>query len=183
MSATRRFLFLLGSTRRRGNSEQLAHLAARSMPTGATAEWLFLMDYPLPPFVDHRHGQAYPPPTDAEQTLLAATLRATDIVLVSPLYWYSMSVPLKHYLDYWSAWLRISTVNFRNIMSGKTLWAVVASAGSAEEAAPLRQTLQLSAVYMHMHWGGFLLGNGSRPGDVLLDTQALREATHFFAQP
>jgi hypothetical protein len=33
-----------------------------------------------------------------------------------------------------------------------------------------------------MHFGGVLLGNGSAPGDVLKDTEALTRAKTFFAQ-
>jgi hypothetical protein len=31
-----------------------------------------------------------------------------------------------------------------------------------------------------MNWGGVLLGNGSRPGDVLLDADAMSAAATFF---
>jgi hypothetical protein len=38
------------------------------------------------------------------------------------------------------------------------------------------QSLRLSADYMHMRWDGHVLGNGSKPGDVLRDTAALEAA-------
>ncbi|OWP64083.1 flavodoxin [Hymenobacter amundsenii] len=176
----RRFLFLLGSTRRAGNSELLARHAARFLPATTEQQWLFLADFDLPPFVDLRHDAPYPVPTEPAKTLLDATLWATDLVLVTPLYWYTVSVPAKLYLDYWSAWLRTPGVEFKGRMRDKTFWAVVVSSGSAEEALPLRETLQLSANYMGMPWGGYLLGNGSRPGDVLRDAAALRTAESFF---
>ncbi|MBT9394187.1 NAD(P)H-dependent oxidoreductase [Hymenobacter sp. NST-14] len=181
LTAPRRFLFLLGSTRRAGNSELLARHAAWQLPPDTEQQWLFLADFDLPPFVDRRHDAPYPTPTGPEQILLEATLWATDLVLVTPLYWYTLSGPAKRYLDYWSAWLRTPGLEFRARMRGKTCWAVVASSGSAEEARPLRETLQLSAAYLHLPWGGYLLGNGSRPGDVLRDTAALRAAESFFA--
>jgi hypothetical protein len=37
-----------------------------------------------------------------------------------------------------------------------------------------------SAAYMEMRFGGVLLGNGSKPGDVLNDTDALTRAKTFF---
>ncbi|MGQ4444247.1 flavodoxin, partial [Streptomyces violaceoruber] len=36
--------------------------------------------------------------------------------------------------------------------------------------------------YMGMRFGGVLLGNGSKPGDVLRDTEALTRAKTFFAR-
>ncbi|CAM5422862.1 NAD(P)H-dependent oxidoreductase [Streptomyces violaceorubidus] len=35
---------------------------------------------------------------------------------------------------------------------------------------------------MGMRFGGVLLGNGSKPGDVLRDTEALARAKTFFAR-
>ncbi|SDY66112.1 flavodoxin family protein [Hymenobacter psychrophilus] len=180
-STRRRFLFLLGSTRRSGNSELLARRAAEFLPAATEQQWLFLPDYPLPPFIDRRHDDHYPTPTAGpEKTLLAATLAATDLVLVSPLYWYALSTPAKHYLDYWSAWLRGTGLDFRAQMRGKTLWAVVAGSGPEAEARPLHEALQLTASYMPMAWGGYLYGNGSRPGDVRQDAAAWQAAEGFF---
>lgn len=175
-----RFLFLLSSTRRQGNSEQLARRAAAFLPAGAEQQWLHLLDHPLPDFVDLRHDREYPLPEGNAKRLLDATLDATDVVLAAPLYWYTLPVPAKHYLDHWSAWLRTPAVGFRERMHGKTFWAIVASSGDRAEAEPLKETLRLSAQYLGMNWGGFLLGNGSRPGDIQRDALALHQAETFF---
>ena len=179
-TSSRRFLFLLASTRRQGNSEQLAHLAARHLPAAVEQHWLYLPDCPLPTFIDLRHDSEYPAPEGNAKLLLDATLHATDLVLVTPLYWYSLSGPAKQYFDYWSAWMRTPNVSFRERMAGKTLWAIVASSGSRAEVLPLQATLQLTADYMQLHWGSLLLGNGSRPGDVLQDQAAQQQAKTFF---
>ncbi len=109
-------------------------------------------------------------------------MQATDLVLVAPLYWYTLPVPAKQYLDYWSAWMRATDVAFREQMQGKTFWAVVASSGDRADAQPLEDTLKLCAQYMRMHWGGFLFGNGSRPGDIQQDALALEQARQFFSE-
>lgn len=68
-------------------------------------------------------------------------------------------------------------------MADRTLWGVTALAHREEEvAAPLVMTLNHSAAYMGMRFGGVLLGNGSRPGQVLDDEQAVIRAKTFFAQ-
>ena len=176
----RRFLFLLSSPRRLGNGEQLAYCAAHPLPPGTEQQWLHLLDFPLPNFADLRHNGPYHPPTGNAQLLLAATLHATDIVLVAPLYWYSLPAPIKLYLDHWSAWLRTPGLNFRARMQEKTLWSIVVSSGGRADAQPLHDTLMLTAQYLQMHWGGLLFGTGSRPNDIQGDAQALHRASSFF---
>lgn len=182
MTDDRSFLFLLGSARHGGNTEALARAAAAHLPAGTAQEWLHLADLPLSPFTDRRHTDGvYPQPEGNEQRLLSATLAATDLVVASPLYWYSVSAPTKLYLDYWSAWLRVPGADFRARMGGKTMWAVSAlSSSDTSTADPLVGTLRLSARYLGMNWGGVLLGNGSRPGDVDSDADAQAAAKTFF---
>ncbi|WP_435611598.1 flavodoxin family protein [Streptomyces sp. bgisy159] len=181
---TRRFLFVLGSSRSEGNTELLARRAAEQLPADVTREWVDLTEHPLPEFRDLRHDSDHVRPTGgAAGLLLDATLAATDIVIVSPLYWYSVSAQTKRYLDHWSGWLRTPGVDFRETMAGRTLWGVTTLAHREPEVAdPLVGTLRNSAAYLRMRFGGVLLGNGSRPGDVLTDTEALARAKTFFAR-
>lgn len=176
-----RFLFLLCSSRRLGNSEQLAYCAAHPLPPGTEQQWRHLLDFPLPDFFDLRHSGSFPLPAGNAQLLLEATLHATDLVLVAPLYWYSLPAPAKLYLDHWSAWLRTPSLNFRERMKGKTLWAITVSSGERAEAQPLEDSLALTANYLHMRWGGLLFGTGSRPNDIQLDAVAQERAQSFFA--
>ncbi|MFJ9946488.1 flavodoxin family protein [Kitasatospora sp. NPDC091207] len=183
-AAPRSFLFLNASSRSDGNSEQLARLAAgASLPAGAEQRWLRLSEHPLPPFEDRRHSEdgGFREPVGHERTLLDATLAATDLVFVAPVYWYSLPTSAKLYLDHWSAWLRVPGADFRARLSGGTVWAVTALATEPDKADPLVATLRLCADYMGMRWGGALLGNGTRPGDVLNDEQAVLAAKSFFA--
>lgn len=182
--APRRFLFLDASARTDGNSARLARLAAESsLPARAEQRWLRLDEHPLPPFRDLRHtgDGGYPEPAGHERTLLDATLAATDLVFVAPLYWYSLPTSAKLYLDHWSAWMRVPGVDFRARLGGGTIWAVTALATEDDKAEPLIGTLRLTAEYMGMRWGGVLLGNGSRPGEVLDDERAVIAAKSFFA--
>ncbi|MGW3726532.1 flavodoxin family protein [Streptomyces sp. F001] len=181
---TRRFLFLLGSSRSEGNTELLARRAAEQLPADVEQQWISLAEHPLPDFEDLRHDSDHVRPTQGDVALLLdATLAATDIVIASPLYWYSVSAHTKRYLDYWSGWLRTPGLDFKATLAGRILWGVTALAHEESEVAdPLIGTLNHSAAYMGMRFGGVLLGNGSRPGDVLDDTQALARAKTFFTQ-
>jgi hypothetical protein len=178
----RRFTFILASARRSGNTERLASRAAEALPAEWDQCWLRLADLPLPPFVDRRHpAVAYPEPRGVERLLLDETLAATDLVLVVPLYWYSLPASAKTYLDYWSGWLRAPGADFRRRMAGKTLWGVcVLSDEDPGRADPLIGALEITANYMAMNFGGVLLGYGNRPGDVLVDSAALERAEVFF---
>jgi multimeric flavodoxin WrbA len=181
---TRRFLFVLGSARTEGNSELLARRAAEQLPPDVEQQWIRLAEYPLPDFVDIRHdGPVRAPTDDNVKRLLDATLAATDVVIASPVYWYSLSGLTKRYLDYWSDWLRVPGADFRATMAGRTLWGVSVLAGEEEVVAdPLVGSLNNSAAYLGMRFGGVLLGNGSARGDVLKDERALSRAKTFFAQ-
>lgn len=180
----RSFLFILGSSRIGGNAEILARKAALALPPSASQRWLRLRDLPLAPFEDHRHprGHAYPEPSGNERLLLEATVEATDLVIVSPLYWYSVSADTKLYLDYWSAWLARPEVAFRKRMAESTLWAItVTSHEETDKADPLVGTLRNTAEYMGMRWGGELIGHGNRPDDICADADALARAKSFLS--
>ncbi|MEU9989018.1 NAD(P)H-dependent oxidoreductase [Streptomyces sp. NPDC048045] len=182
---SRRFLFVLGSARLDGNTELLAHKAAEQLPEEVEQEWIRLADHPLPDFVDLRHDSDYvrPPSDSTTGLLLDATLAATDIVIATPLYWYTVSGLAKRYLDYWSGWLRTPGVDFKATLAGRTLWGVTVHADREPSVAePLAGTLNNSAAYLGMRFGGVLLGNGSGPGDVRKDSDALARAKTFFAQ-
>ncbi|MEU8650890.1 NAD(P)H-dependent oxidoreductase [Streptomyces sp. NPDC048737] len=183
--STRRFLFVLGSSRPGGNTEQLARAAAEQLPADVEQEWISLVEHPLPDFEDLRHDTDHVRPTEgAAALLLDATLAATDIVIASPLYWYTLSGQAKRYLDHWSGWLRTPGVDFKATLAGRTLWGVTVLAEEEQSVAdPLVGALGNSAAYLRMRFGGVLLGNGSKPGDVLTDTQALTRAKTFFEQP
>jgi multimeric flavodoxin WrbA len=181
----RRFLVLLGSARRDGNTERLARRAVAALPAVAEVRWLRLSELPLEPFVDVRHeGGVYPAPTGHAATLLEATLWASDLVVAAPTYWYSLPAAVKLYLDHWSGWLRVPGLEFKARMKGRTLWVVTVNSedpGEDEGSAALVRTLELSAGYMGMAFGGVLLGHGNRPGEVEQDEAALAAADRFFA--
>ena len=176
-------LFLIASAREHGNSEILALEAAKALSADAQT-WLRLQDLPLEPFADIRHSLGvYPPPTGNAKILFDASLAATDIVMVAPVYWYSVPATLKRYLDEWSAWMRVKDANFRERMAGKTVWIISSLSGDASEAEPMLETIKRSAHYLKMRLGGQVIGNGSKPGDVQNDQAALEAARQLFRGP
>jgi len=181
---SRHFVFLIASGRRGGNSELLARRAAAALPADVERTWIHLDDHPLPPFRDLRHDGTFPEPDGAARMLAEATLRATDLVLVTPVYWYSLPATAKLYLDHWSAWMRTPSLDFRARMRGRRLWAVVVDSSEPDDRsyAPLVETLVRSAEYLEMRWSGALHGHGNRPGDALADSAAAARADGFFGE-
>lgn len=178
----RHLLFLVASTRPDGvlgNTEALAQRAAAALPADVRQTWLHLAKLPLPPFEDHRHGRGhYPMPEGAGRQLLDATLAATELVFVAPVYWYSLPSPLKIYLDHWSAWLRVPGLDFKARMAGKPLWLVTTS-GDRAKSQPAIDSVALCAEFMAMPFAGALWGKGGPPGAVEQDAQALAAADTF----
>jgi len=180
----RSFLFLLASARENGNTEVMARHAAAYLPHTIEQRWLRLSDHPLPTFTDIRHegNGVYPVPEGNARLLLDATLAATDIVIASPLYWYTISASAKLYLDHWAGWMRVPGADFKAQMRSKTLWGVTSlSEENFEVAEPLIGSLRLSVEYFGGRWGGALLGYHNRPGDALADADGLERARTFFA--
>ncbi|MBA0053135.1 flavodoxin family protein [Streptomyces sp. AJS327] len=180
----RSFLFVLGSSRAEGNTEILARTAAEQLPARVSRRWVDLSRLTLPDFQDGRHEGGETVGGEAEETLRRATLEATDVVIASPLYWYTFSAQTKRYLDYWSGWLSSPDSDFKATMAGRTLWGVTAMADREESVADgLVTTMNNTAAYMGMRFGGMLFGNGSRPGQVRDDLDALDRARTFFTRP
>jgi len=161
----------------------LARRAARTLPAEDEQRWLRLTEYPLPPFLDTRHSTGYEALEGNPKLVCDATLAATDLVFVTPVYWYSVSWTIKLYLDHWSGWLRRPELDFKRTMAGRSLWAVVVDSddealGSADPAVDM---LRRTADYMGMRWRGALHGHANRPGEIEGDLAALATATTFFA--
>ena len=177
------FLFLNASTREPGhigNSETLARRAAEGLSADTKQTWCKLADLELPPFVDLRHtAGTYPMPMADAKAMLDATLAATDLVFVSPVYWFAAPSPLKTYLDHWSAWLRVPGLDFKEGMAGKRLW-VITTSGNREKAQPMLDSYRLCAEFLGMQWQEPLWGKGGAPNAVLADPAALAAADTFF---
>lgn len=179
----RQFLFVTTSSREPGhvgNTETLARLAAESLPAEVGQQWLNLSELALPPFVDLRHtAGTYPAPTGDAARLLDATLAATDIVFVSPVYWFSIPAAMKLYLDHWSGWMRVPGVDFKGQMQQKRLW-VISTSGNRERAQPMFDSYRLCAEFLGMRWMGALWGKGGAPEAIRDDQTALATAPSFF---
>ena len=125
-----------------------------------------------------RHTGAYAAPTGDLGRLLDATLAATDIVFVSPVYWYSLPAPLKAYLDHWSAWMRVPGLEYKSRKAEKSLF-LVSTGGDRSKAQPMIDAVRYCAEFLGMRWGDVLWGKGGPPRAVEQDAGAAEAATGF----
>ena len=181
MSDARHFLFLCASARQNGNSLALARRAAAALPADTIQTWRDLTDPALPAFHDRRHGDTYAAPEGVATDLMRATLAASDLVFVAPLYWYGLPASAKLYIDHWSHWMRVPATGFKAAMPAKRVWLVMAHSGSSpEQIAPAVECLRFSADYMQAPLAGVLLGDANAPGEIAADAAALAAADRFF---
>lgn len=77
--------------------------------------------------------------------------------------------------------MRVPGLDFKPLMAGKAMYVLCATSSGEEPhlAAPLVDSLRFSADYMKMRWGGAVLGDGSKPGDVLKDEAAMAAAARL----
>jgi hypothetical protein len=74
-------------------------------------------------------------------------------------------------------------LGFQAAVAGRTVWGVTTSASDLPWLAdPLVSTVNNGAAFLNMDFGGVLHGNGTAPGEILKDTEALVRAKTFFAQ-
>ncbi len=178
------YLFLIASAREpahTGNTEWLAKQAASYLPTTTQQTWFHLAHLDFPEFLDQRHTRdSYPMPEGDLQDLLEATINCSDVVFVSPVYWFSFPSALKKYLDHWSGWMRISDLSFKEKMEGKNIHLITTS-GNRERSQPMIDSTQLCANFLNMNFRGTLWGKGGPPNAVQSDNEALEQAKHFFS--
>lgn len=179
-------LFLVASTREpghMGNTEWLARQAAAHLPVDAAQTWVHLARAGMPEFIDQRHtAGSYPLPETGSvmRQLLDQTLACTDLVFVTPVYWFSFPSTLKAYLDHWSAWLRVPGLDFKAQMGGKRLWLITTN-GDRAKAQPMIDSTALCARFLDMSMAGVLWGKGGAPEAVRSDAAAVAAANQFFA--
>jgi multimeric flavodoxin WrbA len=154
-------LVIEGSTR--FPSSTLAHVEAllKTQGPAVSAQIVRLADTPLPLFTDARGFGAWQTNPQLED-LLDQLLSCDCLVLASPLYWYSVSTPMKNFIDHWSYFGRQARAG--DFLKGKTIFPlIVASEGATEdETKPVFDMLRLSAEYVEARILPGFLGEGDR---------------------
>lgn len=168
---------IYGSSRENGNSEQLAEIVLKDLP----ATRFYLRHYHIKPIRDKRHTvEGFSPVDDDYDQVITQIIKHDVLLFVTPLYWYGMSGDLKNFIDRWSQSLRDSRYDFKGAMKGKKAFVIIVGGESVRiKALPLVQQFQYIFDFMSMEFAGYLIGQGSKPGEVMKDTRGLADAQHF----
>jgi multimeric flavodoxin WrbA len=169
-----RTLVLFGSSRRSGNTEILTE----RLLDGIDCSRIYLMDHRIEAIVDQRHEpQGFQPVVDDYDAITEQVLAHDRLVFATPLYWYGMTGLMKDYFDRWSQVMRDRRYAFKDAMAKKEAYAVITGGDSARiKGLPLVQQFHYICDFVGMPLKGYLIGQGSKPGDVLRDQRALAEA-------
>ena len=168
-----KILVLYGSTRRGGNSDQLAGRLVAGLPRTE----VYLSEKQIKPIVDQRHDpQGFTPVDDDYDAIVQQVLEHDVLLFATPLYWYGMSAPMKLFVDRWSQSLRDKRYDFKAALRQKRAFVVVTGGDNPRiKGLPLIQQFTYIFDFVGMPFAGYVIGEGNKPGDVLLDERALDE--------
>ncbi|RUT31697.1 flavodoxin family protein [Paenibacillus zeisoli] len=165
---------LLGSTRSGGNTEQLVDQVVE----GINHSKFVLHEKNIQTIVDQRHvPEGFQPVQDEYDELIQRVLEHDILIFATPVYWYGVSSPLKTFIDRWSQSLRSTDYNFKELISQKKAYIVAVGGDDPHiKALPLIQQLKLTFDFVGLPLEGYIIGKGSKPGDILADSRALLNA-------
>ncbi len=163
-----------GSARNGGNSDLLARIVVEGLPHEA----VHLASAHLPHVNDRRHTDlGFGPVDPGYSAIMQRILDCPVWVFASPVYWYGFSGLMKDFIDLWSHIMRAPEWQFTERMAGKHAFLAVAGGDNPRlKAMGLVQQFYWTADFMKMRFGGYVIGEGNRPGDVLKDRSAVEEA-------
>ncbi|WLD94204.1 flavodoxin family protein [Alkalihalobacillus sp. AL-G] len=169
-----KILAINGSARDDGNTELLTKKAL----DGLDVTHIHLRDFNIRPIDDLRHTEGgFQPVEDDNDRLVEMMLDHDILVFATPVYWYGMSGIMKNLIDRWSQNLRDSRFDFKDKLSKKTAYVICCGGDNPKlKALPLIQQFSYIFDFVSMEFGGYIIGKGNQPGEVLNDIEALAQA-------
>lgn len=169
-----KILTLLGSSRKNGNTEQLAD----RVTTGLSVTTLRLKETRILPIDDLRHEPGGFQRVDDDYDKCVKQMAEHDVILfATPLYWYGMSGRMKNFVDRWSQSLRDPDWSFREAVRGKQALVVLTGGDSpGMKGLPLIQQFHWIFDFVGMTFLDYVIGTGNKPGEILHDDAALAKA-------
>ncbi len=173
-------LVLQGSTREEGNTEQLTKLVLE----GIEHKEILLRNKVIKPIQDQRHREGgFDPVDDDYDDVIREVLQHDTLLFATPVYWYSVSGIMKNFIDRWSQSLRDARFDFKSLMAQKKAYVLVVGGDNPRmKTMPLVQQLKYTFDYVGMNLEGYIIGKASKPGELLNDKRAIREAEWLNAE-
>jgi multimeric flavodoxin WrbA len=165
----------VGSSRKDGNSEQLADLVVRDIEH----KKVYIKDLNIIPIEDLRHSPNGFQALDDDYDQLIEALEKSDVIIfATPIYWYSMSGLMKNMIDRFSQAIRDE--RYPNLKEHlKTIQTIVIAVGGNEpriKGLPLIQQFKYTFEFLNMPFSSYIIGEANKPGDILKDSLALSQA-------
>ena len=176
-----RIIIINGSPRKYGSSAKLIAIAGKGvLDAGGVVEKIHLYDYVVKPCIgcvsDDPRACKYPCIIeDDDFNKLAKKLLDSDgFIIVSPLYWYSVSGVLKNFIDRMTSLENMIVHTGRSLLEGKVAGFIVVGndSGGIHAIAYLMVTLNS----MGVHIPPWALAYSHEKEDVLRDEQAIRDS-------
>lgn len=167
-----------GGTRPNGNTAILTNLITE----GISVELIQLRDYTIYPIIDMRHTlEGFQNKADDYHAIIDKILAHDILIFSTPIYWYSMSGLMKNFVDRWSHSLRdINYPDFKEKMAAKKAYVIAVGGDTPNvKGLPMIQQFQYIFDFMRIEFGGYILGVGNKPGDIMQDQKALFAAAQI----
>lgn len=167
-------IVLHGSTRDDGNTEQLAELVLKGIPH----DNILLRDKKIFPIDDLRHAEGgFRPVEDDYDEVIQRVLEHDVLIFATPVYWYGMTGILKNFIDRWSQSLRDERYDFKALIAQKRAYVIAVGGDQPRiKALPLIQQFKYTFDFVNLPFQGYIIGQASKPGDIVKDTRAAKEA-------
>jgi len=145
--------------------------AARKLAGELEAKHIDLLDYKIYPF---SYEQEYPSDDDFLRLIETKILPCEQIIFASPVYWYSMSGPMKIFFDRLSDLLK-SRKDLGRQLRGKRM-SVLSVSNDEQINASFYDAFRLSADYLGMDYGPVWHGWLDTTGSARVRTQQIPSA-------
>ncbi len=177
-----KIMIIIGSPRKYGFCAKLAAIAGKGVVDGGgvVTDKIFLYDYNIKPCIgcvsDNIHACRFPCviKDDDFNKLGEKILESDGFIIVTPIYWYSVSGVLKNFIDRMTSFENMIFHTGRSLLEGKVAGFIASGndSGGIHTIAYLMVTLNS----MGVHIPAWALAYTHEREDVLKDEQAVRDS-------
>lgn len=168
---------ILGSSRRDGNTEELAQIVTVGLPS----QTIDLKELQIDPFQDFRHTEeGFQLAEDDYNHIVQAFMQNDVLIFATPLYWYGMSGLMKAMFDRLSQALRDERYGSQlkaRMSSVEAIVLIVGGDNPKQKALPLIQQFQHAFDFLRIKsFTDYIIGEAVRPGEINHDLMAMAQA-------
>jgi len=172
-----KILALIGSPRRRGNTDLLVDVAmGEAAKRGHEGEKLYL--YEIKPCVDCRackQGEKICVLKDGMPSIYNKIDAADVLIFGTPIYWYGPTAQMKLLID------RLRPFVANRHLEGKKAFLIAPSEEGASACGPLVDSLKMSYKYLGLVYAGEALITANEKGEVAKKLKEMEKARHLLS--